>query len=105
MTKMYRSKLLRDVHEMMSDAHKAGVIDKKTMRRFDESCLTVVDHLSARQIRKLREREGVSQAVLARHLNVEPKLVGEWERGLKAPSGPSLKLLALVKAKGLDAIA
>jgi len=27
------------------------------------------------------------------------------ERGQKKPSGPSLELLALVKAKGLDAIA
>ena len=26
------------------------------------------------------------------------------ERGVKRPSGPSLKLLSLVKAKGLDAI-
>ena len=43
--------------------------------------------------------------MFARHLNVAVKLVGEWERGEKRPSGPSLKLLALVKAKGLDAIA
>ena len=90
---------------MMHDAYNAGAIDKKTMRSFDESCLTMVDRLNARQIKKLRQREGVSQAVLARHLNVEAKLVGEWERGLKAPSGPSLKLLALIKAKGLDAVA
>jgi putative transcriptional regulator len=39
-----------------------------------------------------------------RYLNVKPKLVSEWERGEKKPSGPSLKLLSLVKAKGLDAI-
>ena len=75
------------------------------MREFDESCLTEVSRLSPKQIRKIRDREGVSQAVLARHLNVETKLVGEWERGEKEPSGPSLKLLALVKSKGLDAIA
>jgi putative transcriptional regulator len=31
--------------------------------------------------------------------------VGEWERGQKKPSGPPLKLFALVPAKGLDAIA
>ena len=60
---------------------------------------------SAKEVAALREREGVSQAVLARHLNVAVKLVGEWERGEKCPSGPSLKLLALIKAKGLDAIA
>ncbi len=53
----------------------------------------------------MREREGVSQAVFAQHLNVKTKLVSEWERGEKRPSGPSLKLLSLVKAKGLDAIA
>jgi putative transcriptional regulator len=53
----------------------------------------------------MREREGVSQSVFARYLNVKPKLVSEWERGEKKPSGPSLKLLSIVKAKGLDAIA
>jgi putative transcriptional regulator len=35
---------------------------------------------------------------------VKPKLVSEWERGAKRPSGPSLKLLSLVKTKGLEAI-
>jgi putative transcriptional regulator len=61
--------------------------------------------LTPKQLIALRKREGVSQAVLARHLNVAVKLVGEWERGEKRPSGPSLKLLSLVKEKGLDSIA
>ncbi len=103
--KKYRSKIAGAVHEAMRDAFEAGVIDKRTMREFDERCLTRVEPLSPREIQKLREREGVSQSVLAHHLNVAVKLVGEWERGQKKPSGPSLKLLALIKAKGLDAIA
>ncbi len=93
------------MHEAIQDAHDIGIVDKKTMREFDASCLTEVRNLSAGDIAALREREGVSQAVLARHLNVAVKLVGEWERGEKCPSGPSLKLLALIAAKGLDAIA
>jgi len=97
MTRKYRSKHARVVHDVMRDAYDAGAVDKRTMRQFDATCLTLVDRLSAAQIKKLRAREGVSQAILARHLNVEPKLVGEWERGLKEPSGPSLKLLALVE--------
>jgi putative transcriptional regulator len=32
-------------------------------------------------------------------------LVSQWERGEKHPHGPSLKLLALVQKKGLEAIA
>jgi|SRR5215470_12021172 len=103
--KKYRSRISGAVHEAMQDAYEAGVISKRTMREFDERCLTEAKPLSAREIQKLRKHEGVSQTVFARHLNVAVKLVGEWERGQKKPSGPSLKLLALIKAKGLDAIA
>jgi putative transcriptional regulator len=42
--------------------------------------------------------------VFARYLNGRPKLVSEWERGEKKPSGPSLELLSIVRSKGLDAI-
>ena len=105
MAKTYESRIAAAVHEAISDAYEIGVIDKKTMREFDESCLTKVEEMPAEQVIALRQREGVSQAVFARYLNVAVKLVGEWERGEKRPSGPSLKLLALVRAKGLDAVA
>ena len=101
----YRSRIAAAVHVAMENAYEVGILDEKTMREFDASCLIEIEPLSANEIVALREREGVSQAVLARHLNVAVKLVGEWERDEKRPSGPSLKLLALIKAKGLDAIA
>ena len=104
MPKTYKSKILAAVHEAMQDAHEVGVIDKTTMREFDSSCLTEVKNLSPDEVVRLRKREGVSQAVMARHLNVAVKLVGEWERGEKRPSGPSSKLLALVQARGLQAL-
>lgn len=85
--------------------HRVGQFDKETMREFDAACLTPVEQLSAREIQTMRERAGVSQAVVASYLDVKPKLVSEWERGEKKPSGPSLKLLSIVKAKGLEAIA
>ena len=37
-------------------------------------------------------------------LNVPKMLLNKWERGETGPSGPSLKLLALVDVKGIDAI-
>ena len=75
------------------------------MREFDVLCLTLVEELSARQILKIRKSVGVSQEVFSRYLNVPVTLVSQWERGEKKPSGPSLKLLSLVKHKGLEAIA
>jgi putative transcriptional regulator len=101
----YRSKIARNVHETVRGLHRIGLADKRTMRRFNASCLTTVEELTPREIQALREREDVSQAVFAGYLNVRPGLVSQWERGEKKPSGPSLKLLSIVKAKGLDAIA
>ena len=102
--KKFRSRLSEAIHETAVGLHRAGLLDKATMREFDASCLTAVAELSAKEIVALRRRERISQGVFARYLNVRPKLVGEWERGEKKPSGPSLKLLSIVKAKGLDAI-
>lgn len=101
----YRSRLSAAIHETAAGMHHIGLIDKATMREFDASCLTAIVPLSARQIVAIRKQAGVSQGVLAHYLNVKPKLVSEWERGEKRPSGPSLKLLSIVKARGLDAIA
>ena len=105
MAKRYRSPVLASVHEMAADLHDVGIIDKKTMKEFDESCLTPVEKIPPRAICRLRNREKASQAVFARHLNVPVSLVSQWERGEKRPSGSALKLLALVKKKGLAAIA
>lgn len=78
---------------------------KMTRRGFDTMALTMVEPMTGPEILALREREGISQAVLGLHLNVRTKLVSDWERGVKHPSGPSLKLLALIRAKGIGAIA
>jgi putative transcriptional regulator len=101
----YRSRLSAAIHETAAGLHRIGLMDKATMREFDASCLTAVEPLSAREIVAIRKRERVSQGVFAHYLNVKPKLVSEWERGEKRPSGPSLKLLSIVKTRGLDAIA
>jgi putative transcriptional regulator len=103
--KKFRSKALGALHEAMEDLHRVGVLDTKTMREFDATCLTAVEPLSPRQIAAVRRRAGVSQAVFASYLNVTTGLVSKWERGEKHPQGPSLKLLALVQKKGLEAIA
>jgi putative transcriptional regulator len=100
-----RSGALAAIHETVADLHNAGAMDKRTMRRFDALCLTTVRPLAADEIRALRERERVSQAVFARHLNVTTGLVSQWERGERKPVGPSLKLLTLVREKGLESIA
>jgi len=104
-TKHYRSPLMASIHETAEGLRASGLLNKLTMRKFDEMCLTPIPHLKPGQIRNLRLREGASQAVFARYLNVTTGLVSQWERGEKHPQGTSLKLLALVARNGLDAVA
>jgi putative transcriptional regulator len=105
MVKQHRSSAMASIHEAAADLYAAGVMDKQTMRKFDEACLTPVRPLTAAEIKALREHEGASQAVFARYLNVTPSIVSQWERGEKRPQGTSLKLLSLIAKNGLAAVA
>lgn len=101
----YRSPVFAAIHETAEDFHSIGLMSKKTMREFDQMCLTPVKPLSPRQIAAIREREMASQAVFARYLGVSVNLISQWERGEKKPQGASLKLLTLVKRNGLASVA
>jgi putative transcriptional regulator len=105
MTKKYRSDAFAAIHETMEGLHEVGAIGKMTMREFDDACLTPVHVLSPDEIKVLRIREHTSQPVFARYLNVSRNLVSDWERGVKKPGGPALRLLNIIQKKGLEAIA
>lgn len=92
---------LEVAHEMAKGLYEANVIDATTMREFDALCLPPVKELSAREIKRLRLRERVSQAVFAKCLNTSTSTIKQWEQGDKHPRGTSLKLLNLVAEKGL----
>lgn len=96
---------MRSVHMAVNDLHSIGIVDKTTMREFDHMCLTKTETLTPAGIKAIRVKAGVSQAVFAEHLGVTSGLVSKWECGDKRPSRMALKLLAVVKAKGLAVIA
>lgn len=105
MSKNYRSDAMAAIHETMEALHEVGAVNKQTMRDFDESCLTTAETISPEAIRAIREREHLSQPVFARYLNVSRNLVSDWERGVKCPGGPALRLLTVIEKKGIQAIA
>jgi putative transcriptional regulator len=89
--------------------HRAGLVDdaeleRTTIRMLGRDALPKVKPLSPREIVAVRERAGVSQAVLAGFLNVGVTTVSQWERGLRRPTSTALKLLHVVKSKGLQAL-
>lgn len=93
------------LHEMADGLYKAGIMDRTTMREFDQACLAPVRLLTSREIKALRLREKASQAVFATYLNVRADTVAAWEQSKTKPDGTALKLLSLVEQHGLSYIA
>lgn len=99
------SDVLAAVHASVAGLQRAGVVRAATMREFDALCLAPVLPLAPAEIAALRRREKVSQPVFARYLNVSKSSVVQWEIGERKPDGAALKLLDLVRRKGLQALA
>ncbi len=99
----YKSDAFEAIHSSVSAMYRVGTIDKATMRKFDLSCL-VNPGFDAEDIKQLREKNEISQRVFARELSVSESTVQKWETGAKRPSGPSLKLLSVVKKHGLGVL-
>lgn len=97
--------ILDMVHETAQDLNAAGVMKETTLREFDALCLPPVKEYTATQIKRIRTKNHASQGVFAAYLNTSVSTIQKWEQGQKKPNGPSLKLLNLVAAKGLEILA
>ena len=96
--------ILEVVHESARGLYDAGIVDVTTMHEFDALCLTPIKNFSAQEIKMIRLKEHVSQAVFATYLNTSSSTIRQWEQGDKHPRGTSLKLLNLVANKGLSVL-
>ncbi len=80
-------------------------MDQITLREFDRMCLPPVEPLEPDEIKSIREKSRVSQAVFAALLNTSLSTVQKWEIGTKRPTGAALKLLHLVQKRGIEIVA
>lgn len=99
-----KSRIIGEIHETARGLQAAGLISKRRMGEFDALCNLDVAEIPPKQIKLLREKSHVSQAVFAAVINTSVSTVQKWEIGDKKPSGPSLKLLTLIQRKGLEAV-
>ena len=103
------SSLTEALLETAADMHRLGVMDegthrKITVRHLNALPLSTAEPITGDEIRTLREREHLSQAALARFLNLTVGYVSQLERGIKQPKGPALTLLNVIRRKGIQVI-
>ncbi len=101
----FKSDAFEAIHSAAQGLRRAGIINKATMRDFDDSCLLAIPEIGPQDIKRIRENAHVSQPVFARYLNTSESTVQKWESGAKRPSGMALKLLAVVEKHGLRVLA
>jgi putative transcriptional regulator len=107
-TKAKTSRLTAELLGTARDMHASGLLtnaahDKITMRHLGVAPAAMVTPTGA-EIKALREKCHVSQAVFANYLNLTANYVSKLERGEKRPTGPALVLLDVIRRKGIEAI-
>jgi len=104
-----KARMRSEIMDAMRGLHKVGSVSgdelaKTTLRMLGKDALPKVKAMTPAEIAAVRERTGISQAVLAGFMNVAVNTVSQWERGERQPTGAALKLLHVVKQNGLDAL-
>jgi putative transcriptional regulator len=103
------SRLAKAMLETAADMRRTGVIgklahDKITLRHLGGKPATPTALITGDEIRALRERAHLSQAVFARYLKLSASYVSKLERGATRPTGPALVLLNFIRRKGIETI-
>jgi putative transcriptional regulator len=98
----FRSDASEAIHSAASGLYRAKVIDKKTMREYDDLCIEEVPEFNPKDIARIRKGVNVSQSVFAIYLNTTVSTVRQWEQGDKKPSGIAARMLQLVQKNGLE---
>ena len=103
------SRLAKAMLETADDMRRVGLMDKAThekitMRHLGSGEARGQEAITGDEIRTLRERANMSQAVFAHYLNVTVGYVSQLERGAKRPTGTALVLLNVIRRKGMEVI-
>ncbi len=103
------SRVTQELLEMADDMHRIGIMDAEThdqitVRHLGRELPRTATPISNADIRAARERAHLSQAALARYLNVSVGFVSQLERGTREAKGPVRALLNVIRHKGLEAI-
>ncbi len=102
-------RLSREIAEMAGAQRRLGIMDeatyqKITARHLGADVLPTAEPMTPAEVRAVRERAHLSQAALARYLNMTAGYVSQLERGATQAKGPALALLNVIRRKGIEAL-
>jgi len=101
-------RLSQEIMEMAAAQRRLGLMDepvfqKTTARHLGPDALPTAEPITPEEVRAVREQARLSQAALARYLNMTSGYVSQLERGATQAKGPALALLNIIRRKGIGA--
>ncbi|MGD0480415.1 MAG: hypothetical protein ABSA42_09610 [Terracidiphilus sp.] len=76
----------------------------KNASRIAKAALENTKPIKGSEIRKIRLRAKLNQAVFAGHFNRKRGFISQLERGIRQPRGSALVLLNLIRRMGFEAV-
>ncbi len=109
MTTTKPSRLTSELMEMAGAQRRLGIMaeadyQKITARHLGADALPTAEPITPAEVRAVREKAHLSQAALARYLNMTTGYVSQLERGTTQAKGPALALLNVIRRKGIEAL-
>jgi len=98
-----RKSILTTAKDMLA----GGVMDKRGYDKVVKQLGVAPQNaqpMTSDEIRQLRTKAKMSQAVFAKSLHVTTGYVSQLERGTKRPTGPTLVLLNVIQRHGIELI-
>ncbi|MDV5140202.1 MULTISPECIES: helix-turn-helix domain-containing protein [Yersiniaceae] len=104
---------LKQLHEMAQAFNKSGTVSDETVEFIGSRLkaqqlrekMPKPEEMDGTAIRALRDQLHISQSMLAYTLNMSVESVSKWERGEKKPNGAALRMLDILRRKGLSVFA
>jgi putative transcriptional regulator len=103
------NRLSQEIVEMARAQRRLGIMgeanyQKITARHLGPDALPTAKPMTSAEVRVVREQARLSQAALARYLNMTAGYVSQLERGATQARGPALVLLNVIRRKGIQAL-
>jgi putative transcriptional regulator len=92
MKKMKKQRFAR-----LMESAKQALEHAEGKRELRTTVLIKTEPMTKEEVKALREKLKVSQAVFANYLNVSAKSVQAWEQGIGKPAGAALRLLIIAR--------
>ena len=95
--------------ETADDMRSVGLMSEQTyqkitVRHLGPDAPPTAAPITPDEIRSVREDAHLSQAALAKYLNLTTGYVSQLERGTKQAKGPALAILNVLRRKGIEAL-